>query len=216
MSRARLVTGGQNGPAPLVTVVTPTFRRDPAIVARCIDCMRLQDEPSWEQLVCSDGEEEGAIRDLVDWIGDERVSYWHTRIRYPEAYGTTVRNEMLRIARGRYVMFLDDDNVIVPTYLSRMVAAIAAEDRDFAVCRVVHFGPLNEAETGPPPIVLTGDPLKKFHIDTLQFMVRTDVMQACRWNVEAGYLSDGVTFEALAARARRGWTLVPEVLGFHL
>ena len=197
-----------------VTVITPTFRRDPRVVSRCLDCVRLQTVREIEQLVCSDGAPEPQIASLVGSLGDDRVTYHHTAVKKKGDYGNVVRSEMLAKASGKYVLFLDDDNLIVPTYLERMIAAIEESGKDFAVCRVVHFGPLNEEAVGAPPQVLTGIPVKLHHVDTLQVLVKREAMQEAGWDTEHGYLADGHTLQNLGEKFEH--VEVPEVLGFHM
>jgi hypothetical protein len=133
----------------------------------------------------------------------------------PGDFGNTVRQTMLeKEARGEYVLFFDDDNIILPHYLERMVAAIEqSHGAGFAVCKVMHFGPLNESE-GKPPKVLTGERVALYHIDPLQVLVRTEVMRKVGWDTKVGYLSDGVTLENLGKQA--GHVRVEEVLGVHM
>jgi hypothetical protein len=79
----------------------------------------------------------------------------------------------------------------------------------------MHFGPLNESEIcQPPPIVLKGEPVKLYHVDPLQVMVKADVMRQIGWDTEVGYLSDGVTLEKLGKD--RAYAKVHEVLGVHV
>lgn len=195
-----------------VSVITPTYKRDPEVIRRCIGSMLLQTDPNWEQLVCSDGELEVHVRDLVRSIGDPRVRYYHTVGKKEGDFGNTVRSEMLKVARGTYVMFFDDDNVILPNYMDEMLSSIAL-GFDVAICHIMHFGPLNEKEVGKAPKVLTGDPVKLYHIDPLQVVVRREVMKEIGWDTTVGYLSDGVTLEKLAARKI---VRVDKVLGVHM
>jgi len=195
-----------------VTVITPTYHRDLKVIRHCIDCMLLQTEKDWEQVICSDGEFEEEVDKLVKSIGDPRVRYYNTTGKKDRDFGNTVRVEMLRQATGQFVFFFDDDNLILPQYLEKMLAALG-QGADYACCKILHFGPVNEKEIGKPPLVLTGDPVKLYHIDPLQFVVRREVMQKIGWDVTAGYLSDGVTLERLA---QYKIVRVNEVLGIHL
>ena len=200
--------------SPMVTVITPTYHRDSKIISRCIDCMKLQTVASWEHLVCSDGEEEEHAKKVVEEAADSRVIYCHTNGKKQGDFGNTVRSEMLKRARGKFVLFFDDDNIILPSYLAQMMKAITISgNADFAVCKIMHFGPLNEA-TGKPPIVLNGDPVKLYHIDPLQVLVKTEVMKSVGWDTEVGYLSDGVSLEKLGDGYKH--TRVEEVLGIHV
>ena len=199
-----------------VSVITPTYKRDPKILFRCMSCMKLQTESSWEQIVCSDGGVEPEARRAVESFCDPRVRYSATTAKKDGDFGNTVRKTMLeKEVKGKYVMFLDDDNMIMPNYLEKMVAALEANlEVGFALCRVIHFGPLNESVLGKPPIVLTGEPVKLYHVDPLQVLVRREVMQEIGWDTEVGYLSDGVTLEKLGNKFKH--VRVDEVLGVHI
>lgn len=200
-----------------VTVVTPTWNRDPAIVKRCIDSFRLQTEKSWTQLVCSNGPEEKAIRGLVESIGDSRVRYCHLNAAPKNGdFGNSARAAVIQAANSPYIMFCDDDNIVLPTFIEEMRKALRAdEDADFALCDIMHFGPLNEKETGmKPPVVLTGEPVKLYYVDPLQVFVKTKVMQEAGWDTSVGYLSDGVSLERMAKD--RKYVRVQKVLGVHV
>jgi hypothetical protein len=197
-----------------VSVITPTFRRDLRVVSRCLDCVRLQTVPEVEQLVCSDGAAEPQIAALVGSVGDTRITYQHTAVKKAGDFGNVVRHEMLQKARGKYVLFLDDDNLILPNYLEKMIEAIESGDYDFAVCRVVHFGPLREDIIGKPPQVIRGIPVKLHYVDPLQILVKREAMLDVGWDTEKGYLADGHTLQALGEKYK--YVEVPEVLGFHM
>jgi hypothetical protein len=202
------------GPGPVVSVITPTYRRAPEVIARCIDCLKLQTLGDWEQIVCSDGMEELAAKAVVEGMKDPRVTYTHTTERKDGDFGNTVRSEMLKRVKGKYVLFFDDDNVIMPHYLETMVKAIEEAGKTFAVCRIMHFGPLNEPVLGKPPIVLEGEPVKLYHVDPLQVLVERNAMKEVGWDTEHGYVADGYTLEQLGNRFEH--VHVPEVLGVHL
>jgi glycosyltransferase involved in cell wall biosynthesis len=196
-----------------VTIITPTYRRDPRTVSRCLDCVRLQTLKSFEQIVCSDGFKEEQIESLVASKKDPRITYTHTSIKKPGDFGNTVRSEILAKAKGKYVFFLDDDNLILPDYLEEMVNLLESSGKDFAICKIVHFGPLNE-KTGTPPIVLEGNPVELYHIDPLQVVVKREVMQEIGWDTEKGYLSDGYTLQKLGEKFE--CVYLSKVLGFHM
>lgn len=205
---------GHEGGLVRVSVITPTYRRDPMIVSRCIDCVRLQTVAEVEQFICSDGAPEPQIASLVGSVGDKRITYHNTEVKKPGDFGNVVRSEMLKKARGEYVLFMDDDNLILPNYLEKMIAAIEESGKDFAVCRVVHFGPLREDVCGKPPKILTGIPVKLHHVDPLQVLVRREAMLEVGWDTERGYLADGYTLQALGEKF--DCVEVQEVLGFHM
>jgi hypothetical protein len=200
---------------PKVSVITPTWHRHPEIVRRCIDCLLLQTFTDWEQIICSDGAEEEPIKALVASINDPRISYCCTGTPKREGdFGNTVRRDMLGKILGEFVLFFDDDNIILPGYLEVMVRAVEESGKDFAVCRVIHFGPLNESVTGPPPIVLKGETVRLYHVDPLQFLVRAKAMKTIGWDIKHGYSSDGYTLEMLGDTYKH--VIVEDVLGVHM
>ena len=199
---------------PLVSIITPTCNRDLRIVQRCIQCVRSQTYEHWEHIVCSDGVLEPHIKTLVESDRDARMKYMVTAKKHG-GYGGAVREEIInKIPLGKLLVFYDDDNVIFPTYLEKMVKALveAKNDEKFAICQIFHFGPL-QPFFGPPPILLEGEP-KLYYIDTLQVMVEAEAMKKVGWVNPLHYCSDGMTYEALGKAYK--WVKVPECLGVHL
>ena len=201
---------------PRVSVITPTYKRDLKIISRCMDCMKMQIMTDWEQIVCSDGPVEPEVLKMVRKCGDERIRYRHsTGDKIEGDYGNTVRLKCLQHeAKGEYILFCDDDNLIMPNYMEKMISALDSNlDCGFAVCRIMHFGPLHESE-GKAPKVIMGNPVELYHIDPLQILVRREAMLKIGWDVETGYLSDGVTLQKLGKQFKH--VRVEDVLGVHL
>ena len=196
----------------LITIITPTLGRDPQIVQRCMACVEAQTFTDWEHLICSDGPAETAIQQLVENQLDSRRKYLFLP-KQSGHFGAGVRAKLTPSAGGEFLVYLDDDNVLFPDYLEKMVAALTQNPfAGFAVSRTLHFGPLPEF-MGLPPQVITGIPPKRQHIDTIQVMVRKAAILESGW-VLNGYFSDGYTYEKLAKNF--SYVEVPEVLSAHL
>jgi hypothetical protein len=124
-----------------------------------------------------------------------------------------VRQEVLQTyVESEFVMFLDDDNLILPSYLATMVEALQSspEKVGFAICEITHHGPLPRI-LGKPPVRLKGQPIPGF-IDTLQVLTRTAAIKRVRWR-SLGYLSDGFTYWLLGRKYQ--YVRVDECLGVH-
>lgn len=202
-------------PLPIITVITPTWKRDVSIIKRCIDCMCLQTFEKWEHLICSNGPEEKDVKALVESLNDPRIKYkFLGGERSDTDFGNSARKHMIEEASGQYITFFDDDNLILPEYLQRMIEALRESKKDFAICNIMHFGPLNEAVAGKPPTILRGEPVKLHHVDPLQIMVKADVMKEVGWDTSVGYLSDGVTLEKLGDGHEH--VKVKELLAIHM
>ncbi len=195
-----------------VTIITPTLHRPLPILERCLASVSQQTLPDWEHWICSDGQAEPAVAQLVAARHDRRHRYLHLS-RPTGHYGAGVRAALVGEVRSPYVAFLDDDNLLFPRFCERMVAALETNpNAGFAICQIVHGGPLHP-RFGTPPAVLRGIPPVTGNIDTLQVVARTSAMRQVGWVLD-GYGSDGATYERLARAVP--WIAVEEVLAIHL
>ena len=195
-----------------VSIITPTLNRNPQTVKRCLYSVRSQILTDWEQLVFSDGMLEPNIKKMMDDDFDKRQIYKHSECNQGH-FGAGIRNYGMKYCKGKYLSFLDDDNVLFPDYLKKMARALDENtDCGFAISRTVHMGPL-PPHMGEPPKLLTGIPPIIQNIDTIQIMVRKEAMEKCGWVLE-GYFSDGFTYQKLGEMFK--YVEVPELLSIHL
>jgi len=103
-----------------VSVVIPTFRRE-KLVVEAISSALTQRGVSLEVIVVDDSGEASA-RDAVSAIGDPRVRYV-ARLK-PGGCPAYPRNEGAALARGRYLHFLDDDDLLEHGALTALVCAL--------------------------------------------------------------------------------------------
>lgn len=104
----------------LVSVIMPVFNGETYIV-EAIESVLSQTHPSLELIVVNDGSTDDTHLVLQDYL---------SRIRYVYQSNTGVsaaRNHGLRLARGEYVVFLDADDVLLPTKLADQVAYLDKE-----------------------------------------------------------------------------------------
>jgi len=100
-----------------VSVIIPVFNGETYIV-ETIESVLNQTYASLELIVVDDGSTDDTQRILKDY---------HSRIRYvyqPNSGVSAARNHGLRLARGAYIVFLDADDVLLPTKLADQVACL--------------------------------------------------------------------------------------------
>ncbi len=197
----------------MITVITPTYKRPRDVIERAVGSLRTQTYTDWRQIICSDGMEEAIPKEIAEAEENKhRVTYTNSSRSYND-YGPGVRAEILKTVDTEYVCFLDDDNILMPTYLEKMIKAIEENGVDVAICHCLHYGPL-PASFGLAPKIVTGMPPKLFNIDTIQVVCKTRAIKDVGWQTDSGYYADGVTYEMLAEKYK--YVEVPEVLALHL
>ena len=108
--------------APFFSVVIPLYNRAD-IVGDTIRSVQAQDWQDFEIVVIDDGSRDDPAP-VIDAIGDPRVRY----IRQDNAGGGAARNHGIKAARGRYIAFLDSDDLFLPGKLSIMAQALKDDD----------------------------------------------------------------------------------------
>ncbi|MFQ5542950.1 MAG: glycosyltransferase [Nitrospiria bacterium] len=115
--------------APLVSVIIPSYQRAKKILEKALPSVVSQDYKNWELIIVGDAmEEEGAER--LRGIKDHRVRFYNLKHRgfYPElkgpkwyVAGTRPVNFGLRMAQGRWITHLDDDDEFTATHISSLL-----------------------------------------------------------------------------------------------
>jgi glycosyltransferase involved in cell wall biosynthesis len=108
------MAGDTGGTDPEFTILLPTHARSD-VITYAIRSVLAQQEQSFELLVVGDGAEDGTAQ-AVSAFKDERIA-WMDLPKAP-GFGYANRNVALRKARGRYVAFLSDDDLLFPDHLS--------------------------------------------------------------------------------------------------
>jgi len=116
------------GETKLVSVAIPTKDR-PSMLADSIRSVERQYLPSWMRLevVVIDNSIDGSAREVCDEYGT-LVRYFHC----PIAGLSNARNQALCKSRGELIVFLDDDEVAEPTWLSELCGALITTNADAA------------------------------------------------------------------------------------
>jgi glycosyltransferase involved in cell wall biosynthesis len=121
---------------PLISVVTATYNRS-RVLALALDTARRQTVSDFEHWVIGDGctDDSG---DVVRALGDERF-HWHN-LQRNVGEQSVPNNEGIARARGRYVAFLNHDDLWWPDHLEALVSALERTGADGAVAYCVGIG----------------------------------------------------------------------------
>ncbi len=121
-----------------VSIIIPTFRRESQLL-EAIDSVRNQQGVSF-QIIAVDDSAEGSAREAVATIDDPRVRYVLAQTP-SNGLPALPRNEGAKLAEGRYLYFLDDDDIMMPSTLAVMSRALDSRpDVGMAFGTVEPFG----------------------------------------------------------------------------
>lgn len=100
---------------PLVSIIIPTYNRL-SYLKELMEAFRKQTFQDFEVIIVNDcGENIDILKDLYKSL-HIRILHLKENVKQVQA-----RNEGVQLARGEWIMLMDDDDLIVPTHLERMV-----------------------------------------------------------------------------------------------
>jgi glycosyltransferase involved in cell wall biosynthesis len=112
---------------PLVSLIIPTFNRV-SLLGETIDSIIAQTFKQWELIVVDDGSTDHS-KELLEFYTkrDNRIKYYNRpleRLKGPNA----CRNYGFELSRGKYINWLDSDDILYPKALKRKVDHIKSND----------------------------------------------------------------------------------------
>ncbi len=113
----------------LVTVITPCYNAA-RFIRETIESVISQTYTAWEMLIIDDCSTDGSASIIKEYADkDSRIKYFKTD--QPSGSPVVPRNIGLKMAKGRYIAFLDADDVYLPTKLANQISAF--DDKDIAI-----------------------------------------------------------------------------------
>lgn len=127
---------------PQVSIVLATYNRS-RVLAHAVESVRRSTLTDWELLVVGDCCTDDSA-DVVARFADPRITFVNLAQNAGEQSGPN--NEGLRRAAGRYVAFLNHDDMYFPDHLAAAVAWIEAERADFVWSPLLVALPVPDAD----------------------------------------------------------------------
>lgn len=100
---------------PLVSVLIPTYNRA-AYLGSAIESALTQDYPNFEVIVIRDGGTD--ISSIINKVYDSRLKFINRDYNKGKPYSL---NEALQAAKGKYICYLDDDDIYYPHHIRTLV-----------------------------------------------------------------------------------------------
>lgn len=113
--------------SPLVSIITITYNRGD-LIHKCIESIQKQTYPNYEHIIV-DGNSTDNTREVVEAYNDRHIKYIKLDTRGPQ-----VQMEAgSKIAKGKYVTFLDDDDEYLPEKIAKQVNLFETEPDDVGI-----------------------------------------------------------------------------------
>ena len=115
----------------LVSIITPVYECEDYI-ARTLNSVLAQTYPEWEMLLVDDCSPDGSADIIRSYVEkDRRFKY----IKLENNSGAAIaRNVGLECAKGRYIAYLDADDIWLPKKLERQIHFMEEHDVQFSCC----------------------------------------------------------------------------------
>ena len=140
----------------LVSIVMPSYNTASYIV-KSIQSVINQTYSKWELLIVDDGSTDTTDEIIKPFLNDKRIRYWKNKENSGPAFS---RNLALREAKGRWIAFLDSDDMWLPGKLEKQIAFMETHGYHFSYtnyCEIDEDGNRNGITiTGPKKITRTG------------------------------------------------------------
>jgi len=115
-------------PGPIVSVLIPTFNR-PRYLSEALASVFRQSYGNLQIIVVNDGGDD--VSSVIDSFDDPRLTFINRKQNRGKAFSL---NEALAEATGKYIAYLDDDDLYYPNHIESLVRALE-EQTD---CRVAY------------------------------------------------------------------------------
>lgn len=119
----------------LVSIVIPAYNVE-KYIGECLESIQQQTFENWQAIIVDDGstdETAAVVQTIIQHDNRFRL------IRQPNGGVSKARNTGLLAASGKYLAFLDGDDMWAPAFLAELLAAIEADNADMAYSGYTHL-----------------------------------------------------------------------------
>ncbi|MCI9136003.1 MAG: glycosyltransferase [Lachnospiraceae bacterium] len=112
----------------LVSIIMPSYNTA-EYIASSIESVQAQTYPNWELIIMDDCSTDHTEEVLQKYLSDKRIHYFRNKRNSGAAVS---RNRALRKAQGRWIAFLDSDDLWHPEKLERQIAFMVKKPCSFS------------------------------------------------------------------------------------
>ncbi|WP_417872736.1 glycosyltransferase family 2 protein [Xanthomarina gelatinilytica] len=118
--------------SPLVSIIIPTYNRA-HLISETLDSVLAQTYTNWECLVVDDGSTDATESLLHNYIEKDSRFQYHKRPDTHLPGGNGARNYGFELSKGEFIQWFDDDDVMLPEYLSFKLKGFLTDKIEFVI-----------------------------------------------------------------------------------
>ena len=120
----------------MVSVIIPLYNVE-NYIKDCLASFEDQKYKNFELVIVDDGSTDCSAGVVMEYI---KKSYMQIKLITQENAGVSVaRNKGIKNAQGKYICFVDSDDMVTPRYLDKMINSINQKKCDMAICCAEHM-----------------------------------------------------------------------------
>ena len=175
---------------PIFTVVIPVYNRASLVIA-AVRSVLAQTFQSFEVVVVDDGSTDDA-RSAILAIQDPRIRFFRQENRGASA----ARNKGIDEAIGKYIAFLDSDDLFLPDHLETMAALLESSDATIAYAPVLVIRDSTSAFVKPPRGIRQNENMATYlvcdrgFVQTSGLVLPADIAKGVRYREDVSFGDD--------------------------
>ena len=119
----------------LISIIVPFYNME-KYLSRCIDSILNQDYQLYELIIINDGSTDNSDKICQEYIKkDSRIKY----IKQENRGISESRNRGIKESSGKYISFIDSDDIVSPKYLSTLYENLITNKVDISCCSFQKF-----------------------------------------------------------------------------
>ena len=140
----------------LISIIMPSYNTE-RYIEETIQSVLAQSYKYWELIIVDDCSNDNTDDVVSQYLADERIHYMKNDINSGAAVS---RNRALREARGRWIAFLDSDDLWEPSKLQKQIIFMKENDYHFSYTNYIEIDEeskvIGKSVTGPKRITKHG------------------------------------------------------------
>ncbi|MBR3893353.1 MAG: glycosyltransferase family 2 protein [Alistipes sp.] len=156
---------------PLVSIITPCYNAE-KFISETIESVIKQTYTEWEMIIVDDCSTDNSANIVKQYLcKDSRIKYFCTE--KPSGSPTLPRNIGIQNAKGRYIAFLDADDIFMPTKLQHQIECFTKDNIGIVFSnyeKISYDGTRNNRVITAPKVVTYNKLLKSGYIGCCTMM----------------------------------------------